>query len=247
MLKALHLSRAVMLASALLFGASPSGAAAAERARPPIAALGQSFADWGDYFFSDAFVRDGLRCGHRPATQSAAREQLGTSDCGASSTNPAGAYLPGAVYEIPVVVHVIRHSNGSGYLSDSMIASQIAILNEDFGALANTPGGSGVNGGIRFKLATKTPYGYSTNGITRSVNDAWYYDSGDPLCQRQQRIATAAADVEHVLAGAQRKALHRGQPKGPDHAIERLLMGDPALPTGAVPVRVLLLVVGHGG
>ncbi|MBI2794520.1 MAG: PKD domain-containing protein [Ignavibacteria bacterium] len=68
---------------------------------------------------------------------------------------------------IPIVVHVI-HDGGSENISDAQIASQIQILNEDYGKLPGTNGdGSGVDTKVRFCLAGTDPDGHCTNGIVR--------------------------------------------------------------------------------
>jgi hypothetical protein len=75
------------------------------------------------------------------------------------------------VYTIPVVVHVIH--NGETYgtgtnITDQQIFSAIEALNEDFRRLVGTNGyGNGVDVGIEFCLAARTPSGQPTNGIVR--------------------------------------------------------------------------------
>lgn len=92
------------------------------------------------------------------------------SDCAYSSTNPTAAYSPaaGPVYRIPVVFHVIRRTDGTGYISPAMLQSQIDILNEDFRALAGSNGAGGVDCRIEFVLAG---YDYTTN-------NTWFRDRG---------------------------------------------------------------------
>jgi hypothetical protein len=102
----------------------------------------------------------------------------GPSDCAYSSNNPLAVYAPTFVYDIPVVVHVIQHSNGDGYISPTMVQSQIDILNEDFLALTGTNGAPGTDCQVRFSLATTDPGGSSTTGITYSVDNNWFNDNG---------------------------------------------------------------------
>ncbi|MBZ0113438.1 MAG: zinc metalloprotease [Thermoanaerobaculia bacterium] len=103
---------------------------------------------------------------------------LGES-CSLAQTIPGPEFEPNDQVRIPVVVHVIQNSACTeGGLSDSLVESQIEILNEDFGALAGTPGGGGFDTQIEFYLADRTPDGNPTNGITRSCNDSWYQDTG---------------------------------------------------------------------
>ena len=99
-------------------------------------------------------------------------------DCSLTATNPSSAYAPTFVYDIPVVFHVIQSSSGQGYVSPAQIQSQLDVLNEDFRALPGTAGGGGVDAMIQFHLATKTPTGQSTTGITYTKNDAWFADGG---------------------------------------------------------------------
>lgn len=68
---------------------------------------------------------------------------------------------------IPIVVHVI-HDGGSENISDAQIASQIQILNEDYGKMPGSNGdGGGVDTKVRFCLAGTDPDGHCTNGIVR--------------------------------------------------------------------------------
>jgi hypothetical protein len=101
------------------------------------------------------------------------------SDCSLFRTVPDAAYDPGAgVYRIPVVVHVIQRTDGTGFIPDARVRSQIDILNEDFRAMAGTLGAPGDDTGIEFYLATVDPDGNPTDGITNSTNNTWYNDGG---------------------------------------------------------------------
>jgi hypothetical protein len=62
------------------------------------------------------------------------------SDCNWNSTSPDPMYAPTFIYNIPVVVHVIQHTNGDGALSPSTIQDQIDVLNNDFRAIQGSPG-----------------------------------------------------------------------------------------------------------
>jgi len=105
------------------------------------------------------------RCG-TPGRDATLLELQPASDCAYTSTNPAARYEPIDVWEIPVVFHVIRHTNGLGYVSEELIRSQIDVLNEDFRALQGTPGAPGVDTRIQFRLAKLDPNGLPTTGIT---------------------------------------------------------------------------------
>jgi hypothetical protein len=78
------------------------------------------------------------------------------------------------ILRIPVVVHVV-YKTASQNISDSLIFSQIEVLNRDFrrynADTANTRSvfdGIGKDGGIEFYLACTDPDGNATNGITRT-------------------------------------------------------------------------------
>ncbi|MFI4882797.1 MAG: M43 family zinc metalloprotease [Phycisphaerales bacterium JB064] len=101
------------------------------------------------------------------------------SDCSLFRTVPSAEYDPSmGVYRIPVVVHVIQRTDGTGNIPDARVHSQIDILNEDFRAIAGTLGEPGTDTGIEFYLATEDPDGNPTTGITRSTNNTWFNDGG---------------------------------------------------------------------
>jgi hypothetical protein len=161
----------------------------------------------------------GRRCGtpepSLTAVSSPAVSSLTVDDCNSWSTNPDTLpnYDPGDTYLIRVVVHIIDHSDGRGQISDALVHSQIDVINEDFLALAGTPGGSGTNLEIQFALATVDPQGQptngimrypcdGTNGITRETCDEWFTDTApssanpDPFCDY---CATLAWDPSRYL------------------------------------------------
>ncbi len=168
-----------LLAFLFLAQAGFSGNALARSAADgPVVVQGIAYKSWTDWALSDEFQATGARCklppkSERPYTARAA------GDCTASFTNPAEKYAPGNTYEIPVVVHIIQSSSGQGVISDAMVQSQIDVLNEDFQALAGTPGSQGSPGAIRFRLATANPDGQATSGITRVTNDNWFQEIGN--------------------------------------------------------------------
>ena len=105
---------------------------------------------------------------------------LDPSDCAYTSTTIDPIYGPEVdTYSIRVVVHVIRNDAGSqGDISPEMVESGIRILNEDFNALAGTPGEPGTFANLEFVLADEDPDGNPTNGITYSNNTTWFNDGG---------------------------------------------------------------------
>ena len=107
------------------------------------------------------------RCGYddRRVTVHESTQRTQASDCDWNSTNPDQVYAPTFIYNIPVVVHVIQHTNGDGALSPSTIQDQIDVLNEDFRAIQGSPGAPGFDTMIQFHLATVDPDGAPTTGI----------------------------------------------------------------------------------
>ena len=104
---------------------------------------------------------------------------LAASDCSLASTVPGPAWEPAETLRIPVVVHVIADSAcATGNLTDAAVRGQIEILNEDYRALAGTPGAGGADTRIEFFLADEDPDGAPTTGITRSCNTTWLNDRG---------------------------------------------------------------------
>ncbi|MFT7167868.1 MAG: hypothetical protein ACI80K_000990 [Paracoccaceae bacterium] len=122
-----------------------------------------------------------VRCATPQTDPSVNNSFLPPSDCSASSTNPAAIYAPAnlEVVEIQVVFHVIRTSSGGGNVPNARVNSQIDILNEDFRAIAGTPGAQGSDSKVQFKLAEFDPSGAATTGILRYDNSTWYNDGGN--------------------------------------------------------------------
>lgn len=118
-----------------------------------------------------------FRCG-TPEGTGPLFPQVNPSDCSYNLTNPSAAYAPTNIIDIPVVVHVIQNTSGTGNLSDTLVQSQITVLNEDFRGLAGTPGAGGVDTKVQFHLATVDPNGNPTTGITHHTNATWFADSG---------------------------------------------------------------------
>ncbi len=162
-----------IFATALLIAALPSSKARAQRAAVTMETT--AYSTWQDYYTSKYFVENGKRCG-KPT--SVIPRVVDPSDCSFTFTNPSSDYDTVEIYEIPVVVHIIEHTNGDGQISDALVHSQIDVLNEDFQALAGTPGAPGFNVGVNFVLASTDPIGNPTTGITRVVDNTWFNDNG---------------------------------------------------------------------
>lgn len=80
-----------------------------------------------------------------------------------------------AVYNIPVVIHIVHNGDAIGTgenITDAQAISQINVMNQDFRRLAGTPGGANTTGlavdtEINFCLAQTDPNGNPTTGIVR--------------------------------------------------------------------------------
>ena len=142
---------------------------------------GYTFGSWEELYQSGYYGFEDTRCGTHPWIDPAgdADNARGSNDCTYNRTIIQPEYDPSvAKYRIPVVVHIIQRTNGTGSMPDSRVISQIEILNEDFQALAGSNGAPGSDGQIEFYLATVDPDGNPTTGITRSTNNTWYNDGG---------------------------------------------------------------------
>ncbi|MEM1184003.1 MAG: zinc metalloprotease [Planctomycetota bacterium] len=145
---------------------------------------GELFGSWGEVADAGVYTMAEARCGtfDKPVIADGGFDQLGRvspADCSFNRTNIDADYDPSVErYRIPVVVHVIQSTNGTGNLSDAQVRSQIDILNEDFQAIAGTNGAPGTDMNVEFFLATEDPNGNPTNGITRSTNNQWFNDGG---------------------------------------------------------------------
>ena len=139
---------------------------------------GVTYNSWDEVALSGYFQSIGTRCAAHPSGHDVVLRGSGT-DCNFTRTNVENQYEPDqGLLRIPVVVHVIQSSNGTGFISESRVESQIDILNEDFLAISGTFGEDGDNAQIEFFLATEDPQGNPTNGITYSTNNSWFNDSG---------------------------------------------------------------------
>lgn len=148
-----------------------------------IYADGVRYDSWDALAASGYFRQLHTRCGTHPLLlneeDGSPAVRSSPSDCTMNLTRVLPAYEPGvSKLRIPVVVHVIQRTNGTGFIPESRVRSQIDILNEDFLALAGTNGAPGTDTQIEFYLATEDPDGNPTTGITYSVNNTWYNDGG---------------------------------------------------------------------
>jgi len=143
---------------------------------------GHTYNSWDAVANSGYYHQESTKCGIDPLVfQAIDQVEIAGSptDCSFSTTNPAPEYDPSVEkYRIPVVVHVIQRTNGTGAMTDARVQSQIDILNEDFLAIAGTNGAPGTDSQIEFYLAEIDPDGNPTTGITRSTNNTWFNDGG---------------------------------------------------------------------
>lgn len=144
----------------------------------PIVVHGQEFENTTAFYQSNFFQENGLRCGTRMEGLVDKTSAFNPNDCALNSTNPLPEYDAGYVYTVDVVVHIITSfAQTLGNVSDSLIYSQIDVLNEDFRALAGTPGELGADVGVEFRLAPFDPNGNPTTGITRTAKSTYYLET----------------------------------------------------------------------
>jgi hypothetical protein len=144
-----------------------------------IIADGVTYSSWDELFASGYYDQEGTRCRTLPTMVDVDLRGGSSFDCSFTRTTIRPEYEPGnGLLRIPVVVHVIQNTAGTGFLSDAQVQSQIDILNEDFNAIPGSFGANGNNAQIEFFLATEDPQGNPTNGITRSTNNTWFNDNG---------------------------------------------------------------------
>lgn len=155
-------------------------------------AIIETFADGGvkikDQYFgnqlefqqSDLFRLGGYRCGSQNSGMILTIKDA--AHCSMTSTTITSQYSPAwfaaQTYRIPVVFHIIQRTGGTGNISNSLIQSQLDILNEDFLAISGSLGGNGTDTRIEFYLATTDPNGNSTTGINRHTSNAYFTDPG---------------------------------------------------------------------
>jgi pregnancy-associated plasma protein-A len=114
----------------------------------------------------DAKARPGASGTHDPnhltAAQVATREKDLAAALRERAANRPGGPTTLATVTIPVWVHVIAEntSRAGGYIPDSMIASQLAVLNDSYDG--GTVGGA------------TTAFAFTLQGITRNVRPEWY-------------------------------------------------------------------------
>ncbi|MFC3503579.1 zinc metalloprotease [Micromonospora krabiensis] len=128
---------------------------------------------------ADARVKPGGAAKHEPNELTAAQVRDREADLAAAlrerSVARAGA-APLAAITIPVVVHVIQENStrARGNIPDSMINSQIAVLNQAYA------GGTG---------GAPTAFGFQLTKINRVTNPAWYPIVYGSSAERQMKAS----------------------------------------------------------
>ncbi|MGH2785778.1 MAG: zinc metalloprotease [Actinomycetota bacterium] len=115
---------------------------------------------------SDLRVKHGGNPAKDPNTVSASQASAGRV--------PPGGGTPVNGGTVPVYFHIILNSSGQGDIADSVVAQQIAVMNDayDFSEL-------GANESWVFTLA----------GITRTTNNAWYVATPGSASETQMKAA----------------------------------------------------------
>lgn len=115
------------------------------------------------------------------------------------------AHRDGEVYQIPVVFHIV-HNTPSHNLADSVVHSQMEVLNEDYRRLnANASETRDVflpvagDVGIEFVLADQDPDGNPTNGIVRVATERESFEldffSGEMTLDEVKFSSTGGSDA----------------------------------------------------
>ena len=88
--------------------------------------------------------------------------------------------VPPAGSAVPVYFHVMAAADGTGNVSDTQIAQQVAVLNTTFG-------------GAESSSASKTGFTFTLAGTDRYFNDAWHQDKSSSSYRKATRLGGANA------------------------------------------------------
>ena len=173
------LSAGIVLAASAAV-ASPAMQEVEYRADGSVRVDNQVFPTREAYHRSQLFQASGARCGSAPRDPALldAMQLVAASDCTLNSTKINQDYNDSRTFVIPVVFHVIKKTDGTGDISPALLQSQIEILNQDFNAMANTPGAQGTNAKLQFTLAKLDPMGNPTTGFEVVTNNTYFNDPG---------------------------------------------------------------------
>lgn len=144
--------------------------------------------------------------------------------------------LPSGAVTIPVVVHVVYHTDEEN-ISDEQIKSQIDVLNKDFRArnedIAKVPApfrDAIGDAHIEFALATTDPQGKSTNGITRTKTIRESFSTNGSIFARNKGGADAWPAEKYlniwvcnIGGGLLGYAMFPGGPKDMDGVVENYI------------------------
>jgi pregnancy-associated plasma protein-A len=101
---------------------------------------------------------------------------------------------------VRVYFHVITSNSGAGNISDAMINSQIAVLNDAYagGDTDRAPGQ-----GVSAQATSNTPFRFMLAGTTRTANSTWYTMGYGSTAEREAKTALrqgGAADLNIYAA-----------------------------------------------
>lgn len=124
-----------------------SGVAVAERPHPvthndgSVEVNGKVYASTYEWLTSPEFQDAGGRCGTEMAPLLS--PVIAPSDCTMNVTHINQDYNDDRTFVIQVVFHLVSNTSGTGNVTDSQVASQIQVLNDDYQAAANSHGAPG--------------------------------------------------------------------------------------------------------
>ena len=148
----------------------------------------------GDYEYPsmEAFHSSGLRCGSHKSKEDVDRDEaehkkileriLSSSSSNLRSNVFSKTLQLDVVTYVNVYVHVIMSSSGLGNISDSVIQSQLDVLNQDFNS-------------SKFQFVVRS--------IDRTLNDQWYTMGYGSIAERNAKSALrngTAADLNMYFA-----------------------------------------------
>ena len=127
-----------------------------------------------------AGARGGDRTGEQDHRDISLSEQAAIEQRTAELLAKKGPARPQAQVTVPVYVHVMAAADGTGDVSDTQIAQQIAVLNKTYG------GGESAE-------AAETGFRFSLAGTDRFYNDAWHNDQNSNQYRKATRLGGADA------------------------------------------------------
>lgn len=145
-----------------------------------------------------SFVESGARCGARHVDEIESHRineevrghlmRNATSGGGSGSTSDGTRLYADGSVTVPVYFHVIYKTDGTGYISDTMIADQMTVLNNAFAGLDPAASGDASNTSFRFELV----------GTTRTMNDAWYDAGPGTAAEKEMKNALRVGSADDL-------------------------------------------------